>query len=133
MGYADARKSLNEYRRDKIAAVLGKSVGAWFADRWGDIASMLKVFSSDKENQEIAAGYASLPSKARAAPNLRLDYVCALRREVRKQYVSGEDGIYTDVTPFRHSAVSTQGARMFDSLMDAVIQYSEQQAKGSVA
>ena len=113
--------------------LLGETAGKWFTDLWGDVKSMLATFSSDKENQEVAAGYASAPSVAKAAPNLRLDYVCALRREVRKQYISGDNNICTDVTPFRHGVMSAHGAQMFDNLMHSVVEYSERQAKGAVA
>ena len=133
MGYGEARNRLNEYRTDKIAALLGETAGRWFTDLWGDMKSMLAAFSSDGENQEIAAGYASAPSNARAAPNIRLDYVCALRREVRKQYVSGDGDVCTDVTPFRHGVMSAHGAQMFDNLMHSVVEYSERQAKGATS
>ena len=133
MGYGEARQKLDEHRSDRIAVLLGETAGRWFADLWGGMASMLASFSSDSENQEIAAGYASSPSAERAAPNLRLDYVCALRREVRKQYVSGEGDVCTDVTPFRHGVMSAHGARMFDDLMNSVVDFSEKQAKGAVA
>ena len=133
MGYEAAREKLDAHRGDRISVSLGASLGRWFTDLWGDVGGMLATFSSDGENQEIASGYATLPSLARAAPNLRLDYVCALRREVRKQYISGEGDICTDVTPFRHGAMSAHGARLFDGLMDDVAKFSEQQAKGAVA
>lgn len=133
MGYSEARKRLDEHRGDRIDSLLGASPGRWFTDLWGSVSEMLKSFSSDKENQEIAAGYATDPSTVRAAPHLRLDYVCALRREVRKQYVSGEGDLCTDVTPFRHGVMSAHGARLFDDLMDTVVSYSEKQAKGAVS
>lgn len=133
MGYSDARARINEHRSDRVSALLGESAGRWFTDLWGDVRSMLASFSTDDENKEIAAGYASLPSMAKAAPNLRLDYVCALRREVRKQYISEEGDLCTDVTPFRHGVVSAQGARLFDNLMHEVVQYSERRAKGAMA
>ena len=133
MGYEEAKSKLNEYRGDRISTLLGESAGKWFMDRWGDVKSMLASFSSDAENQAIAGGYASDPLEARAAPNIRLDYVCALRREVRKQYVSGKDDLCTDVTPFRHGVMSAHGAQMFDNFMDAVVKYSEERAKGAVS
>lgn len=133
MGYSEAREKVNEHRGDRIAALLGEAFGRWFTDLWGDVQSMLASFSTDKENQEISAGYASLPSAAKAAPNLRLDYVCALRREIRKQYVSEDGDLCTDVTPFRHGVMSAHGATMFDDLMDTVVTFSEKRAKGSVS
>jgi len=132
MSYGAAREKLGEHRDGRIASLLGES-SHWFLDLWGDVKSMLASFSSDKENQEIAAGYASIPSEAKAAPNIRLDYVCAIRREVRKQYVSGDGDICTDVTPFRHGVMSAHGAQMFDNLMHSVVEYSERQAKGDVS
>lgn len=133
MSYVEARKKIDEHRSDRISSLLGASLGRWFTDLWASVPEMLRSFSSDKENQEIAGGYATAPSTARAAPNLRLDYVCALRREVRKQYVSGDGDLCTDVTPFRHGVMSAHGARLFDDLMDAVVSYSEKQAKGTVS
>lgn len=132
MGYGEAKYRLDDYRTGRIAALLGETAGRWFTDLWGDVKSMLADFSSDKENQEVAAGYMSDPPTAKVAPNLRLDYVCALRREVRKQYISGDDGICTDVTPFRHGVMSAHGAQLFDHLMHSVAEYSERQAKGAV-
>lgn len=133
MGYAEARSKIDEHRDDRMDASLGLSFGRWFTSLWGDVPSMLASFSTDEENKTLAADYAEAPSVARAAPNLRLDYVCALRREVRKQYISGEGDICTDVTPFRHGVISAHGAQMFDRLMDTVMDYSEQQAKGAVS
>jgi hypothetical protein len=94
---------------------------------------MLATFGSDAENQAIAAKCASAPSLEKPADHIRLDYVCGLRREVRKQYVSEEDGVYTDVTPFRHGVISAQGARMFDLVMNDVVNYAEAQAKRSAS
>ena len=133
MGYSEAKEKMATHRASRIGVLLGERPGEWFTDLWGSIAEMLKSFSSDRENQEVAAGYATDPSMVRAAPHLRLDYVCALRREVRKQYVSGEGDLCTDVTPFRHGVMSAHGAMLFDNLMDTVVSYSERQAKGAVA
>lgn len=133
MSYSEARKGIGEHRNGRIAVLLGEKAGCWFTDIWGSVKGMLAAFSSDKENQEIASGYVSSPARAKPGPNLRLDYVCALRREVRKQYISGDGDICTDVTPFRHGVMSAHGALMFDDLMHSVVQYSEQQAKGNVA
>lgn len=133
MGYGEAKYSLDSYRTDRIAVLLGESLGVWFTDLWSDVGSMLADFSSDKENHEVSAGYASAKPVEKAAPNLRLDYVCGLRREVRKQYVSGDGDICTDVTPFRHGVMSAHGAQMFDHLMHSVVDYSERKAKGAVA
>ena len=133
MGYAEARSKIDEHRDDRMDALLGLSFGRWFTSLWGDVPSMLASFSTDEENKALAADYAEASSMARAAPNLRLDYVCTLRREVRKQYISGEGDICTDVTPFRHGVISAHGAQMFDRLMDTVMDYSEQQAKGAVS
>lgn len=132
MGYSEARAKIGEHRNARILTLIGGS-GQWFAELWGDVKSMLADFSSDKENQAIASGYASTPSTARVAPNLRLDYVCALRREVRKQYISEAGDLCTDVTPFRHGILSAHGASIFDDLMNTVMEYSEQQAKGAVS
>lgn len=133
MSYSEAKEKMTTHRAGRIGVLLGEWPGEWFTDLWGSVAEMLKSFSSDKENQEIAGGYATAPSTVRVAPNLRLDYVCALRREVRKQYVSGDGDLCTDVTPFRHGAMSAHGAMLFDDLMDTVVSYSEKQAKGTVA
>lgn len=133
MGYSDARSKMGEYRESRISVLLGESVGSWFTDLWGSIEAMLSSFSSDAENNAVAAGYASAQPVEKAAPNIRLDYVCGLRREVRKQYVSGDGDICTDVTPFRHGVMSAHGAQIFDNLMHSVVEYSERQAKGGAA
>ena len=130
MGYAAARAKIGQHHDDRISSMLG-GASTWFMELWGDLKSMLATFSSDSENGEIASSYASAPSMARTAQHLRLDYVCALRREVRKQYVSGNGDFCTDVTPFRHGAMSAHGALLFDDLMYSVMDYSEAQAKGA--
>lgn len=132
MGYGEARERLDAYRAGRIATLLGERAGLWFTSLWGGIGEMLSTFRSDKENQAIAASYASAPALERVSGDIRLDYVCGLRREVRKQYVSGEDGVYTDVTPFRHGVISATGARMFDNLMGTVVDYAEKRAKGGL-
>jgi hypothetical protein len=133
MGYGEARGKLHDYRSSRISALLGESAGRWFTDLCASVGDMLASFTSDAENKAVASGYASDPSVAKAGPNIRLDYVCGLRREVRKQYVSGEGDVCTDVTPFRHGVMSAHGAQLFDDLMDAVVDHSERQARGVVA
>lgn len=133
MGYSEAREKMLGHRDSRIDVLLGTLPGRWFTSLWGDMKSMLASFSSDRENKEVAAGYASTSFPERVAPNLRLDYVCALRREVRKQYVSGDGDVCTDVTPFRHGVVSAHGASLFSELMDVVVDFSERKAKGAVS
>lgn len=125
MSYSTARTQLSAYRTKKLAAMLGESASTWFSELWADVKTMLDTFSSSEENQDITAAYAQAPHAEKAAGHIRLDYVCGLRREVRKQYVSGEDGIYTDVTPFRHGVISAHGAQVFDDTLDAVIKKSD--------
>lgn len=125
MSYQAARDSMDSGRKGQMASLLGEVGGSWFLDRWDSVASMLKSVSSESENAAVVAKYASASSAERAGCELRLDYVCALRRELRKQYVSEDSGVCTDVTPFRHGAVSSHGARVFDGLMDTVIRYAE--------
>lgn len=125
MGYDAAREKMSSYRAEQVSALLGRSPRTWFAELWGGIAEMLKTFDSSQENRSIVSGYAKGHYSAKAGSNLRLDYVCGLRREVRKQFVSEDDDIYTDVTPFRHGVISAHGASVFDNTMDTVIGYSE--------
>lgn len=130
MSYKNASEGLKSYREAQIAGLLGESLGSWFTSGWDTIKDMLKAFSSDAENSVVAAGYTTEPGLSKAAAHLRLDYVCALRREVRKQYVSGDGDVCTDVTPFRHGVISAHGADIFDGLMETVIKYAEKQATG---
>lgn len=132
MGYKSAMAKMQEYHRGHAAALLGERGGMWFTSMWTALTEMLATFGSEEENKAVAAKYASAPSIEKPADHIRLDYVCCLRREVRKQYVSGEDGVYTDVTPFRHGVTSAQGARLFDLVMDNVVNHAEAQAKRSV-
>jgi len=125
MGYDAARTKMEDYRKAHLAGLLGESRGTWFSDLWGSLQGMLADFTSDKENQEITSSYATAPSLEKVSGHLKLNYVCGLRREVRKQYLSGEDGLYTDVTPFKHGVISTHGAQVFDNALDAVMKNVE--------
>lgn len=130
MGYDAARSKLQEYRGARMSTLLGERAGSWFLSLWNGIGDMLSAFGSSDENKDVAAKYAAAETLERIPGHVRLDYVCGLRREVRKQYVSGEDGVYTDVTPFRHGVISANGARIFDDLLDTALKYAEAQAKG---
>ena len=130
MSYRDAKSSLAEHRGRQIASMLGESACRWFTSQWHSIHDMLTAFSSDAENAAVAAGYAKEDQDERAGAHIRLDYVCAMRREVRKQYVSEDFDICTDVTPFRHGVISAHAATLFDDLMEAVVKHAERQAKG---
>lgn len=130
MSYRDAKDGIAKHRSQQIAALLGEAVSKWFTSQWSSIQDMLAAFSSDDENAAIASGYATAPGAERAGAHIRLDYVCAMRREVRKQYVSEDSGICTDVTPFRHGVISAHGAALFDDLMETVVRHAERQAEG---
>ena len=121
MSYTKARDAIQRYRMERMKQLLGETAGGWFMSAFGGIAEMLKVFSSDDENKEITKTYMSGTHTEKIPPNMRLAYVCGMRREVRKQYVSGPDGIYTDVTPFRHGAMSAQGGLVFDNALNDVM------------
>lgn len=125
MSYAAAKAKLKEYRDRQVESLRGKKTPSWFLSLWGDVASMLETFASDEENKAVAADYATGTVGVRAAEHLKLDYVCALRREIRKQFVSGEDTLGTDVTPFRLGVISANGARLFDSALDDVLKHAE--------
>ena len=133
MSYDAARAGLAKYRSRQISALMGESGGAWFAETWDGVADMLQALSSDKENAAVITKYATAAGPSRAADHLRLAYVCGLRREVRKQYVSGDADVATDVTPFRHGVMSAHGAGIFDGVMDDVVRHAERQADGGVA
>lgn len=121
MSYQAARQALNTYRKSHRDALLGRASGGWFMEAFGGIQTMLEAFSSDQENKEVVENYATGTVDERIPGHLKLDYVCGMRREVRKQFVSGEDGIYTDVTPFRHGVTSAFGAELFDNAFDQVL------------
>lgn len=121
MGYDQASAQLKGYRSTHRRVLLGRERGWWFTNPFSTVKELLGLFETDEENAEIAALYASGTVNERIPGHLRLDYVCGMRREIRKQYVSGEDGIYTDVTPFRHGAVSALGAELFDNAFDQVL------------
>lgn len=125
MSYQAARDGLASHRKKQISSLLGEAGGSWFLDAWSSVADMLKAVSSDAENKSVASKYANASCAERAGGHIRLDYVCALRREVRKQYVSGESDVCTDVTPFRHGVMSAHGANVFDKLMDTVVKHAE--------
>ena len=128
MSFRDAKSKMEDYRAQQIKAMLGESGGAWFTSQWDSIGDILRTLSTDAENKAIASKYATAPDSSRVADHIRLDYVCALRRDIRKQYVSGDDDICTDVTAFRHGVTSAHGARIFDSMLGAVIEHAERQA-----
>ena len=130
MSYKAARDGLARHRAVQISSLLGETAGSWFLDAWDGIVAMLSAFSSDAENAAVASKYTTASGVERACDNIRLDYVCALRREVRKQYVSEDSDVCTDVTPFRHGVMSAHGASVFDTLMDTVVRHAEEQAKG---
>lgn len=130
MSFKAAQTSLSDYRRKQISTMLGEEPGTWFTAQWDDVDSMLRTFSTDEENSSIAGKYAKEAGPSRVADHIRLDYVCALRRDVRKQYVSEDSGICTDVTPFRHGIISAHGAAIFDDLLNTVIEHAERQAEG---
>ena len=119
--YGDVIEAIKGYRDGKIAALLGETAKSWFTSAWGSIREMLEVFKSDDENAAISSLYVSGTAGERMKAHMRHDYVCGLRREVRKQYVSGESGVYTDVTPFRHGVLSTHGAILFDDVLNQII------------
>lgn len=121
MGYDSARSALSEYRRAQQGGLVGDARPMWFPSQFGGVKAMAAAFDSSAENGQVAAGYATGTATERIPAHLRLDYVCALRRDVRRQYVSGDDGIYTDVTPFRHGALSSHGAGLFAAAMDDVL------------
>lgn len=121
MGYEQADARINGYRAMRRGVLRGKERGGWFTDMFQSIAEMLSVFGSDAENGEIEAKYATGSSGDRIPGHLKLDYVCGMRREVRRQYVSEEDGICTDITPFRRGITSHVGASLFDSAFNLVI------------
>lgn len=126
MGYQEARSRIAAYRTEHIGGLINEHPVPWFLSAFGSIREMLSAFSSNDENLEIMGNYATGTDSDRTASNIKLDYVCGLRREVRKQYVSGEDGIYTDVTPFRHGMMSAHGGSLFDSALDQVITHNRQ-------
>lgn len=121
MGYKAAYERLYKYRDGHIASLLGETALSWFTSAFGSLAEMLHDFRSDGENREIAGNYATGTDDERTASNIRLDYVCGLRREIRKQYLSGPSGVYTDVTPFRHGVMSAHGGYLFDNALDEVL------------
>lgn len=121
MSYGVARDALEAYRIRRIGSLLGEDSTDWFLSAWGSVKQMLAAFGSDEENKEVSETYATATHDEKVPPNMKLAYVCALRRDVRKQYASGDDGIYTDVTPFRHAVISAHGARLFDSALDGVL------------
>ena len=125
MGYSEAMQAAKAYREGKIASLLCEQTQSWFLSAWDSIASMLKAFGSDKENKDVSKLYVGGTADTRMKAHARLDYVCGLRREVRKQYVSGGDGIYTDVTPFRHGVLSAHGANLFDNALDQLVTREE--------
>ena len=121
MGYGEVRSRLSEYRKAHEDALIGTERPKWFASLFGTVQAMLAAFSSDSENVKVSSTYATGKAAEREAAHMKLDYVCAMRRDARRQYASGRDGIYTDVTPFRHGAFSAHGADLFDGLMDKVL------------
>ena len=127
MGYAEAMKAARAHREGKIASLLGERAQSWFLSAWDSVASMLKAFGSDAENKAVSELYVGGTAETRMQAHAKLDYVCGLRREIRKQYVSGEDGIYTDVTPFRHGVLSAHGANLFDNALDQLVTRKEDQ------
>ena len=122
MGFAAAMSAVGAYRAERVGALLGEYAPSWFLSAWGSVADMLKAFTSDAENKAILKLYATGKAEARRAAHIRHDYVCGLRREVRKQYVSGETGLVTDVTPFGRGVVALNGADMFDSLLHQILE-----------
>lgn len=121
MGYSEAMKAAKAHRDGKIASLLGERAQSWFLSAWDSVASMLNAFGSDEENKAVSGLYTGGAAEERMQAHAKLDYVCGLRREVRKQYVSGADGIYTDVTPFRHGVMSAHGANLFDNMLDQLV------------
>jgi len=121
MSYHAAMDGLQAHRDKQISSMLGESMVSWFTDEYDSVKDMLDALSSDGENAAIASKYTTAAASERAADNLRLDYVCALRREVRKQYVSGDGDVCTDVTPFRHGIISAHGSKIFDQLLSVVV------------
>ena len=119
--YGDARRAVKGHRGGKIAALLGETAQSWFTSAWGSIREMLGAFKSDDENAAISGLYVSGTVAERMKAHMRHDYVCGIRREVRKQYVSGESDVYTDVTPFRHGVLSAHGAILFDDVLNQII------------
>lgn len=122
MSYSDAHSALEAYRRDHIGGSLGDKPARWFSSAFSSTKEMLDKFSSDEENRKVAETYADKEFDARIPANLKLDYVISLRREVRKQYVSGDSDMYTDVTPFRHGAMSAHGASIFDKDLNMLLE-----------
>lgn len=121
MGYEQAAAQLKGYRSTHRRVLLGQEKGWWFTTPFSSVKDLFGLFESEEENAEIAARYASGTVNERIPGHLKLDYVCGMRREVRKQYASGEDGVYTDVTPFRHGIISAFGAEIFDNAFDQVL------------
>lgn len=121
MSYPAAQEALARYRDAHIGALFGDETPRWFTSEWGGVESMAEAFSSDAENQAVSASYADGTYAEKIPAHMKLNYVCALRREIRKQYLSGDEGVYTDVTPFRHGITSAHGAAIFDDALKQVL------------
>lgn len=123
MSYQKAHEHMHAYHVQHTKGLTKCELhDSWFTSVWDMISDMLKPFDTDDENKAISGSYRSgVSHKKRTKLHFKHDYVCGLRREVRKQYVSGDDDVYTDITPFRYGVTSANGAKLFSSVMDQII------------
>ena len=121
MAFSAALSRLNDYRKNHAKALVGTKRMSWFTSDSSDIKSLLEDFKSDDENSEISGKYRTGKMVERIPGHIKLNYVCGMRREIRKQFVSGEGDICTDVTPFRHGVISAVGAHMFDNALEQIL------------
>lgn len=121
MGYGEARKAMDDYRIGRIRSLETGGALKWFLSAWGSADEAESAFDTKSENAKVASSYVSGTYEGRVPLHAKLDYVCRLRREVRKQYFGSGSELCTDVTPFRLSIPKTNGAALFDEAFDAVM------------
>lgn len=120
MGYGKTMEALQGYRADHGDALLGLRRHEWFPERWDSLGKMLDDLRSDDENAEISRTYKDGEYAEIVRANLELDYVCGMRRDIRRQYISDEADPKTDVVPFRYAITTMDTAMMFDKLTERV-------------
>lgn len=121
MGYDAIHDKLSEHLGDQAKRIREGRPRTWFTDSFGSLSELLQACDSASENSAVTAGYKTDPYPKRVKDSLKLDYVCALRREIRRQYISGQGDPFTDVTPLRYNHLSMNQAMLFDNLLKEMI------------
>lgn len=97
MSFDDAKELMQTYFEDREEQLMQGKRLAWFGQDEEDLEGLLEKFSREDENEEFdelydesrEAGNTMDPAKA-GGLRLKIGWLCACLRDLRKQFASGE-------------------------------------------